>query len=184
MQFINTKQSYLKTGRLMGTLLRSAKSKFPLLVAVAGLVVTATFLRADSDGNQGEPTQLAGTWVGNAGSTLAPTLVSFMADGRAIFSRPVTVATRPGTFELVSAGHGEWIRTGNHEFVSTAVFLRSGQSVEFTGMVKLILTINLDRTTDQLAVNSTVYIYDAAGNLLGTLPQPAVGVFKRIVAGQ
>jgi hypothetical protein len=56
-----------------------------------------------------------------------------MADGSAIFSRPVTVSTGPGMFELASTGHGEWKRTGNDEFVSTVVVLRSGQSVEFTG---------------------------------------------------
>jgi hypothetical protein len=155
-----------------------------LIAGVTALPLIMPAHKAQAENDFSEQRNLAGTWVGNAGSTLAPTLASFMADGRVILSRPITVTTRPGIFELASTGHGEWKRTGKDEFVSSVVVLRSGQSVEFTGMVKLILTINLDRTTDQLAVNSTVYIYDAAGDLLGTLPQPAVGVFKRIVAGQ
>ena len=165
-------------------LARLTKTRFLSIATVAALVLTASLLRADSGRNEPEAKQLAGTWVGNAGSTLAPTLVSFMADGRVIFSRPVTVPTGPGRFELASTGHGEWKRTGNDEFVSTVVVLRSGQSVEFTGLVKLVLTIKLDRASDQLAVTGTAYIYDADGNLLVALPQPGVGTFKRIIAGE
>ena len=165
-------------------LARLTKTKFLLIVAITGAVIAATFLRADSDGNQPEHNQLAGTWVRNAGSTLAPALVSFITDGRVIFSRPVTVPTGPGIFELASAGHGEWIRTGHDEFASTVLVIRSGPTVEFTGLVKAVLTIKLDRNSDQLAVTGTVYIYDADGNQLASFPQPGVGIFKRVVAGQ
>jgi hypothetical protein len=165
-------------------LARLTKTRFLSILTVTALVLTATLSRADSGRNETEVKELAGTWVGNAGSTLAPALASFMTDGRVILSRPVTVATGPGIFELVSAGHGEWKRTGNHEYVSTVLFLRSGASVEFTGLVKLVLTIKLDRSSDQLAVTGTVFIYDGGGNLLGSFPQPGVGVFKRILAGE
>ena len=179
-----------RTNRMMNTLNQSTrlarltKTRFLSILTVTALVLTATFLRADSDENRPEHNQLAGTWMGHAGSTLAPALLSFIADGRVIFSRPVTVQTGPSRFELVSAAQGEWKRTGDHEFVCTVVTFRSGASVEFTGMVKLVLAINLDRTSDQLAVTGTAYIYDADGNLLGALPQPGVGTFKRIVAGE
>ena len=163
---------------------RLTKTRFLSILTVTALVLTPTLLRADSGRNEPEANQLAGTWVGHTGSTLAPALVSFMADGRVIFSRPVTVQTGPSRFELVSAAQGEWKRTGEHEFVCTVVTIRSGATVEFTGLVKLILAINLDRTTDELAVTGTAYIYDAAGNLLGSLPQPGVGSFKRIIAGE
>jgi len=179
-----------RTNRIMNTLNQSTglarltKTRFLSILTVTALVLTATLLRADSGRNEPEARQLAGTWVGNAGSTLAPALASFMADGRAILSRPTTVPTGPGIFELASTGHGEWKRTGNNEFVCTVVVLRSGASVEFTGLVKQVLTIKLDRASDHLAVTGTVYIYDAAGNLLVALPQPGVGSFKRIVAGE
>ena len=163
---------------------RLTKTKVLSIVAVAALVLTATFLRADSNRNEHEDNQLAGTWVGHAGSTLAPALLSFMAEGRVIYSRPVTVQTGPSTFELVSAAQGEWKRTGDHEFVCTVVTFRSSASVEFNGMVKLVLAIKLDRHSDQLAVTGTAFIYDAAGNLLVALPQPGVGSFTRIVAGE
>jgi hypothetical protein len=184
MQSINMKESGVKTGRVMGNLMWGAKSRSAVVLGLAVALLTTTSLRADSARNEPESNQLAGTWVGNAGSTLAPALVSYMADGRVIFSRPVIVPTGPGTFELVSAGHGEWKRTGNDEFASTVFFIRSGSSVEFTGLVKLVLTINLNRASDQLAVTGTVHIYDANGNQLASFPQPGVGLFKRIVAGE
>jgi hypothetical protein len=186
----NIKTNIESTNHMINTLKQSTglarltKTRFLSIAAVTALVLTATFLRADSGRNEPEANRLAGTWVGNAGSTLAPALASFMADGRVLLSRPVAVPTGPGIFELATTGHGEWKRISNDEFVSTVVVLRSGQSMEFTGLVKLILTIKLDRATDQLAVTGTVYIYDAAGNLLGALPQPGVGTFKRIVAGE
>jgi hypothetical protein len=179
-----------RTNRMMNTLNQSTglarltKIRFLSILTVTALALTATLLRADSGRNEPEANQLAGTWVGNAGSTLAPTLASFMTDGRVILSRPVTVTTGPGIFELASTGHGEWKRTGKDEFVSTVVVMRSGAGVELTGLVKLVLAIKLDRATDQLAVTGTVYIYEADGNLLGSLPQPGVGTFKRIIAGE
>src|SRR5258707_4885651 len=184
------KKNRERTNRMMNTLNQSTglarltKTRFLSILTVTALVLTATLLRADSGENQPEHNQLAGTWVGHAGSTLAPALLSFMADGRAIFSRPVTVQTGLDRFELVSAAQGEWKRTGDHEFVATVVTIRSGASVEFTGLVKQVLAINLDRASDQLAVTGTAYIYDADGNLLVALPQPGVGTFKRIIAGE
>src|SRR5439155_9999493 len=148
-----TKTNKERTNRMTNMLNQSTglprltKTKFLLIGAITGVLIAATFLRADSDGNQPEHNQLAGTWVGNAGSTLAPALVSFITDGRVIFSRPVTVPTGPGIFELASAGHGEWIRTGHDEFASTVLVIRSGPSVEFNGWVKAVLTIKLDRTS-------------------------------------
>jgi hypothetical protein len=188
MQLINTKQSYLKTGQVMGTLLRSAKSKFPLLVAVAGLVVTPTFLRADSDGNQSEHNTLVGTWLkANQPGVSTPLLETFASDGTLVTTRTIIVPTGPTSAELVSTGHGAWTRSGHRQFTATTVFLRSGissgPSVEFTGFVKFIQTITLNEAGDQLTSSSTTYIYDADNNLLFTLG-PVSTVMARVVAGQ
>ena len=162
---------------------RLTKSKFLSILAVTGVLLAIPFSRADSDGNQSGRNELAGTWMSNAEPGAAPNLISFMADGRVIFTRPITV--NPGPFsELVSTGHGEWIRTGNHEFVSTAIFLRSASAVEFTGFVKVISVFKLNRNSDQLASTGTVFISDADGNPLFSFPSPGSGVFKRVLAGQ
>ena len=158
------------------------KTKFLSILAVTALVLTATLSRAESDRDQSEHNQLAGTWVSAPQPGNLSALVSYMADGRAIFSRPITVAP-PSGVELVSTGHGEWIRTGHNEFASTVLFIRSGPSVEFTGFVKLTSTIKLNHNSDQLTATSTTYIFGADGNLLFSFAD-APAVFKRIVAGQ
>jgi hypothetical protein len=163
---------------------RLIKSKLLSFLAVTALVLTATFLYADPGANQPEQNTLAGTWLGNPGPGVSPTLFSFMSDGRLIFSRTITTPTGPTSFELVGTGHGEWIRTGNHEFTATMFLLRSGPTVEFTGLVKVTLTFKLSRNSDQLTSAGTVSIYDADNNLLFSFPSPGSGVYNRVTAGQ
>src|SRR5262249_13410960 len=106
-----------------------------------------------------------------------------MSDGRVIFSRAITIPT-PFGFELAGTGHGEWIRTGNHEFASTMLLFRSGSTVEFTGLVKVTSTFKLNHNSDQLEATGTVYIYDASGALLFSFPSPGSGVYNRVTVGQ
>ena len=158
------------------------KTKFLSILACTALVLAATFSRADSNENQSEQNQLAGTWVSAPQPGNLSALVSYMADGRTIFSRSITVVP-PSGVELVSTGHGEWISTGRNEFRSTVLFIRSGPSVEFTGFVKLTSTIKLNHNSDQITVTSTTSIFGADGNVLFSFADdPAV--FKRIVVGQ
>jgi hypothetical protein len=162
---------------------RLIKTQFLSILAISALVLTATFSRADSEGNQSDRNGLAGTWLSNAEPAVPPSLFSFMSDGRVIFSRTITVPT-PFGFELVGTGHGEWIWTGNHEFASTMFLLRSGPTVDFTGLVKVTSTFKLNRNSDQLTQIGTVYIFDADGNLLFSFPVPGSGIFRRVTVGQ
>src|SRR5262245_12996870 len=91
MKFITRKQSDAQAGRVMEGLLRSAKSKFTGLLALTAILVTATFLRADSGRNKPEGNHLEGTWMGTGAPGVAPGLISFLSDGRVIWSRPTTV---------------------------------------------------------------------------------------------
>jgi hypothetical protein len=162
---------------------RLTKTKFLSSLAIAAVVLTATFLHADSGENQLEHSGLAGTWL-SAGPGVSPSLFSFMSDGRVIFSRTIMTPTGPTSFELVGTGHGEWIRTGHDEFASTMFLLRSGPAVEFTGLVKVTSTFKLNRATDELTDIATIYIYDAAGNLLFSFGGPPGIVYKRVTVGQ
>ena len=159
------------------------KAKFLSSLAVAAVVLTATFLHADSGENQPERNGLPGTWL-SAGPGVSPSLLSLMSDGRLIFSRTIMTPTGPTSFELVGTGHGEWIRTDRDEFASTMFLLRSGPSVEFTGLVKVTSTFKLNRKTDELTAIATTYIYDAAGNLLFSFGGPPGAVYKRVTAAQ
>src|SRR4029078_12552178 len=104
---------------------------------------------------------------------------------------PGCIMTLPGpaSAELVSTGHGKWVRTGHNEFTATTIFLRSGiangSAIEFTGLVKLIQTLTLNRAGDQLTAVGTLYIYSADGNLLFPAGPPGPpSVATRIIAGQ
>ena len=135
---------------------RLTKAKFLSTLAVAALVLTAVFSRADSDRNQSENNSLVGTWLkDNEGAPNTPLLTTYMSDGTLISTRTVILGHG---FQLVSTGHGQWIRTGHNEFTSTTIFLRSGPAVEFTGFVKSIETITLNRASDQLTRTWTLYI--------------------------
>ena len=164
-------------------LLRLTKTKFLLALAITGLLAGAIFSRADPDGSQSEQ-GLAGTWVSSAEPGVPPSLISFMSDGRLIFSRTIVTPTGPSSFELVSTGHGEWIRKGRDEFASTTLHLRSGSAVDFTGLVKVTSAYKLNRKTDQITSAGTVYIYDAAGNLLFSFSSPGSGVYSRVTVAQ
>src|SRR5438876_373492 len=86
------------------------------LLAVTAVPLAATFLHADSGGAQPEHNTVAGTWKSEefGGSNLA----SFMSDGRMTYTIPLTIF--PGSSEIAAPAPGEWVRTGNRRFVSTA----------------------------------------------------------------
>ena len=163
---------------------RLTKTKFFSILALAAIGLTAPFLRGDSGEDQREERGLAGTWLAeNKPGVNTPLLTTYMSDGSLISSRCVTVPTGPTTVELISAGHGQWIRTGHHEFASTRLFIRSGPTVEFTGLVKLTETITLNDASDQITTTGTLSIYDADNNLLFP-PGTGGGVAKRVTVGQ
>ena len=170
-------------------LARLTKTRFLSIIAVAALVLTATFLHADSGENQPEHNTLVGTWLkANGVGGLTPLLTTFMSDGSLISSRCIMLPTGPTSAELVSTGHGTWIRTGHLEFTATTIYLRSslrsGSPVEFTGLVKEVETFTLNQTSGQLTRTGTTYIYDADNNLLFSVPSGPGSVCNRIVAGQ
>jgi len=165
-------------------LLRLRKAKLLSLFACSALLLTGIFLHADSDGNQSDRS-LVGTWLkANGEGGLAPLLTTYMSDGNLTSSRPVTVPTGPTSVELISAGQGQWIRTGHHEFASTRFFIRSGPTVEFTGLVKLTEVLTLNRAGDQLTAVGTLFIYDADNNLLFPPGPGPTTVATRVTAGQ
>src|ERR1044071_7542734 len=85
-----------------------------------------------SDGNRPQQNSLVGSWLKeNAPGGLTPLLTTYNSDGSLTSTRCIVVPTGPTSVELVSTGHGTWIRTGHNEFASTRYFLRSGPTVEF-----------------------------------------------------
>ena len=179
---MNTKQNYVKVGRVLSALSGSAKITLLSILALTATVIAATLLQAQSGGNQPAQNHLEGTWMAKGAPGIDPNLVSYLSDGRVIFTRPITVVTGPNSFALVSTGHGEWIRTGNHEFASTVFLLSGEESVNFNVLVKLTHTIKLNDTSDEITVTGMVSGFDPAGNPVFSFPVNQT--FKRVVAGQ
>jgi hypothetical protein len=164
---------------------RLTKSKFLSILAVTALMLTATFLRADSDGNESER-GVAGTWISVEGG--GALIQSFMSDGRLIGAIPVNILTGNGPGgegELAAPGHGEWIRIGNREFATTSFSQLSHPIVGFTHLIKLTGNYKLDKTSDVLTLtNPMTSVYFPDGTLqFGPFPG-AVTHFKRVIVGQ
>jgi hypothetical protein len=164
---------------------RQTKTKLLSILAVSALVLAATFLRANSGEDQSEHNGLAGTWISSdPGSAI---LTSYMSDGRLISNLPITLldGNGPGgTSELVGTEHGEWIRTGNHQFASTSFSILSSPAVAFTHLVKLTGILKLNETGDELTLSGgTVSVFFPDGTLQFSF-QGGPTHFKRVVVGK
>ena len=166
---------------------RLTKTRFLSILAITALVLTATLSHADSDGKQSEHINgLAGTWIsiefGGAN------IVSFMSDGRMIFTSHINILTGNGpggTSELASPAPGEWIRTNKGEFATTAFSILSSPAVGITHLVKLTSTYKLDKTSDELTLTAGMVAVLLPDGTPQFPPFPgAVVHFKRVIAGQ
>jgi hypothetical protein len=162
---------------------RLTKPTFLSILAITGVVITAAFFRADAGANQPVQTTVAGTW--SSIETGGADLVSFMSDGRMIYSIPAVLhgGNAPKDVSLSGLAHGEWIQTGTHEFAYTAFALDSTLTVPFAHYVKLNASLKLNDTSDELTQNWTISVFFPDGTLDVSF-QAATRVFKRIVAGQ
>jgi hypothetical protein len=189
-----TKPNRERTNRMINTLNQSiglprlTRTKFLSIIAASALVLTATFLRADSGRNESEHNNtLAGTWVSTDPGV--GIVVSFLSDGRMNYTIPLTLLSGNGpggSSELAAPALGEWRRTGGHEFVSTAYSPLSSPTVSFTHLVKLNNTFTLNDTTDELTqpAGGIISVYFPDGTLQFSFPGGGVVHYKRIVAGQ
>ncbi len=162
---------------------RLTKTTFLSILAITGVVIAAAFFRADAGANQPVHTTVAGTW--SSIETGGADLVSFMSDGRMIYSIPALIhgGNAPKDVLLSGLAHGEWIQTGTHEFAYTAFALNSTLSVAFTRYVKVNATLNLNDTSGELTQTWTISVFFPDGTLDVSFQGPT-RVFKRIVAGQ
>jgi hypothetical protein len=111
-----------------------------------------------------------------------------MSDGRSIFTGSINIPTGngPGGIdELASPAPGEWIRTGNREFTSTAFSVLSSPPVGSAHLVKLTGTYKLNKTSDELTLTSALVAVFLPDGTPQFPPFPGSIVhFKRVVAGQ
>src|SRR3989442_13523309 len=87
---------------------RLTKTTFLSILAITGVVITAAFFRADAGATQPVHTTVAGTW--SSIETGGADLVSFMSDGRMIYSIPALIhgGDEPREFSLSGPAPREW----------------------------------------------------------------------------
>ena len=155
---------------------RLNKTKLLLILAITGVVIAATFSRADSDRNQPEHNTLAGTWI-----CIDPGIAivnSYMSDGRVIDSGAVNIGP-----EFASPAQGEWTRTGHHDFAATLFAVLSSPTAAH--FVKFTNTLKLNENSDELTLTAaTISVFNPDGTLqFGPFPGSVLH-FKRVVVGQ
>jgi hypothetical protein len=163
----------------------NSKQTLLSVLVVSAVAITGTIWHAQAGENERDRNGLAGTWVSVEGG--GQNMLSFMSDGRSIGSIPINILTGigpNGEGELAAPAHGEWIRTGNHEFSSKAFVLNSHPSVGFTHLVKLTGNYHLDNATDLLTLtDAMIAVYLPDGNLMFPPFPGAVTHFKRVIVG-
>ncbi len=113
---------------------------------------------------------LVGTWVatvtpsGPDAPPPFPSLLTFMADGTALFS-----AAGPPIPALGNPGHGVWTRIGDRTFAATFVQLTFADLMHLDGTLKISMTLKLNEKLDELTTQDQVKILDLEGNELVTL---------------
>ena len=71
------------------------KLKLLSIPAIAAAMIGATLLSAQPGTRDHDQTSLEGTWMGTAEPGAAPGLISFIAGGQVLWSRPSVVLTGP-----------------------------------------------------------------------------------------
>lgn len=140
-------------------------SAAPLALAGGGI------LDVIEQAKQAQIKVLVGTWIttitpdGSDAPPPFPGLLTFMADGTALFS-----AAGPPIPALGNPGHGAWKRTGDRTFVATFVQLTFADLFHQDGSLKLTLNIKLNEKLDELTTaQDQARIFDLEGNELVTL---------------
>jgi hypothetical protein len=124
---------------------------------------TVTLLHAQSTVNRGGQ-HLEGAWI-DATQNL---LVTFTTSGGVISQSPAT-GVGPQGVQLLTGGHGSWIRTGDREFAVTTINFRGDTTGAFTGYAKPRWSVKLNDTLDELTGTYKTDIFDAAGNVVRSL---------------
>lgn len=142
-----------------------------LMAAMIVVALHSTPLAADQLGSKG----LAGSWIGTVTATDPPgmppmkTLLSFTKDGIVIESRRLYVGFSPFGPLMETAGHGEWVSTGNREFSVKFIFLIQRGPVSdggFVGTDTILMKLTLDQAGDGVSGTFVSEVRDPGENLV------------------
>jgi len=125
-------------------------------------------------GRQQAGQHLEGTWLVTIIRADAPpgappirALVTFLPTGQ-FLGETNTAAIR-------SLSHGEWVRRGERRFTALSLTFRFDAARTFIGYNRITSDIRLNRRGDEYVSDDAIETFDAAGQLLLTVPSTLAG---------
>ena len=152
------------------------------LLAIAAVTAALSFASAQTaDENQSSGPHLRGVWRTMVtpidcvtGGELAPPF-----PGLFTFNKGGTMSeygiSPPGTPALRSPGHGTWQHEQGPNYSFTFIFYRYDTTGLFVGSQKITAALVLGASGNDFTTSSTIEIFDADGNLIGTGCAKAAG---------
>jgi hypothetical protein len=136
-----------------------------LMIYAVAISITAMPICAIADSANGAEPNIEGTWVGKVTSLVGPpvtflSMTTFLPGGR-IIEENSSPAVR-------SLAQGEWVRTGNRQFVRTMYLFNFAAPRTFIGMTKVVNYIELTHDGDNYDSLADFEVYDVNGNLVTT----------------
>jgi hypothetical protein len=135
-----------------------------LMIAVVLVAASQSPVQVLADAERSSdqsPKAIAGAWFTNVTPTLQPAFVSlgtFNRDGGVTNTTSVALA-----FPTETPGHGQWVRTGRHEFAVTFVALIGDAAGNHAATAKVRATLTLAQSGDEFTGIFQVDLADPAG---------------------
>lgn len=152
------------------------------LMAIAALTVALSFASAQTaDETQSSHGTIRGVWrtmvtpvnceTGGALVPAFPGLFTFHKGGT-MSEYGIGPGSNPA---LRSPGHGLWQRVNDEHYSFTFIFYRYDTSGIFIGSQKITASLKLGESGNEFTTRSTIKVFDANDNLIGTGCATAVG---------
>jgi len=134
-----------------------------ILIAGAVALIVVTAARSDTKSAR-DGQHLEGSWLVAATVTDDPTLI------RALLTCTPTgeVVETPSVPLEVSTGHGGWIRTGNHEFAITVMYLHRNDQGELIGTSRVRSVFKVNEALNQGGGRFQTEVFDLEGKMIGS----------------
>ncbi len=148
----------ISRARLVGLMARGGA-----VLAGAALAAGQTAVPADAKDGQ----QLEGSWQVTVTLLPPPPGLPPTFQGLRTFTAEGEVLASDNLPEIHSLGHGEWVRTGNRQFIQTFTFFRFVPPHQFIGTRRVTAKLVLEPSLEEFRANTVVEDFDVDGNRVG-----------------
>ncbi len=164
----------ISRARLVGLMARGGA-----VLAGAALAAGQTTVPADAKDGQ----HLEGSWQVTVTLLPPPPGLPPTFQGLRTFTAEGEVLASDNLPEIHSLGHGQWVRTGNRQFLQIFTFFRFIPPHQFIGTRRVTAKLVLDPSLVEFRADTVVEDFDANGNRVGT-PRRSAEHGKRLQVGE